>query len=154
MFKVRGTLKASSRNRVHFAASPGLRWLIRSLALWAWDVHLTGPSLNFVISKIEVSVCSIWWQACFLRTYACTHVHTHAHTCTRTRLDSLPPAWSRDPSGVTSGAGAPPEAPRGCLSLQDQLLGTASSHSSGTTSLALRGLFHGWLFVSYDLPWA
>lgn len=78
MFKVRGTLKASSRNRVHFAASPGLRWLIRSLALWAWDVHLTGPSLNFVISKIEVSVCSIWWQECFLRTYACTHVHTHA----------------------------------------------------------------------------
>lgn len=68
-----------------------------------------------------------------------------AHTCTH--LDSL----------LLPGPGIhlvqmDPE--QGCLSLQGQLLGTASSHSSGTTSPALLGLFHGWLFGSHDLPGA
>lgn len=145
MFKVRGTLQASSRNRVHFEASPGLQWFIHSLVLWSRDTYLTSLSLSFLISKIEVNVCHLSGDRGSVRT--CAQART---------LAAWLPASCRipDPSGagLQSRDCAPGSACR--LSLQGQLLGTASSHSSGTTSLALLGPFHGWLFGSHDLLWA
>lgn len=141
MFKVRGTLQASSRNRVHSEASPGLQWFIHSLVLWCRDTYLTSLSLSFLISKIEVNVCHLSGDR-----------GSHAHMCTGAHTGGLAPRLLLDPGSIWCGSAEQGLCPR--LRLPSEPAGPAAGN--GFLPL-LRDHFSGsagtvsWLAVW--IPW-